>query len=66
MLAPWKEIYDKPRQHIKNAETLPRYYYDNRVHIIKTMVFPVIMYGCESRTIKKAENQRINAFELWC
>ena len=37
-----------------------------KVHLIKTMVFPVIMYGCESWTIKKAEHQRIDAFELWC
>ena len=37
-----------------------------KVHIIKTMVFPVVMYGCESWTIKKAECQRIDAFELWC
>jgi len=37
-----------------------------KVHIIKTMVFPVVMYGCESWTIKKAEHQRTDAFELWC
>ena len=37
-----------------------------KVHIVKTMVFPIGMYGCESCTIKKAENQRIDAFELWC
>ena len=37
-----------------------------KVHIIKTMVFPVVRYGCESRTIKKAEHQRIDAFEQWC
>ena len=37
-----------------------------KVHLIKAMVFPVVMYGCESWTIKKAERQRINAFELWC
>ena len=37
-----------------------------KVHIVKTMVFPVVMYGCESRTIKKAGHQRIDAFELWC
>ena len=41
--------------------TLPR-----KVHLIKAMVFPVVMYGCESWTIKKAECQRINVFELWC
>ena len=36
------------------------------VHLVKAMVFPVVMYGCESWTIKKAECQRIDAFELWC
>ena len=37
-----------------------------KVHLVKAMVFPVVIYGCESWTIKKAERQRINAFELWC
>ena len=37
-----------------------------KVHLVKAMVFPVVMYGCESQTIKKAEHQRIDAFELWC
>ena len=37
-----------------------------KVHLVKTMVFPVVMYGCESWTIKKAERRRIDAFELWC
>ena len=37
-----------------------------KVRLIKAMVFPVVMYGCESWTVKKAENQRIDAFELWC
>ena len=41
--------------------TLPR-----NVCLVKAMVFPVVMYGCESRTIKKAEHRRIDAFELWC
>ena len=36
------------------------------VHIVKAMLFPIVMYGCESWTIKKAEHQRIDAFELWC
>ena len=36
-----------------------------KVHLVKAMVFPVVMYGCESWTIKKAEHQRIDAFELW-
>ena len=37
-----------------------------KVHLVKVMVFPVVMYGCESWTTKKAEHQRIDAFELWC
>ena len=37
-----------------------------KVHLVKAMVFPVVMYGCESCTIKKVEHQRIDAFELWC
>ena len=37
-----------------------------KVHLVKVMVFPVVMYGCESWTIKKAEHRRIDAFELWC
>ena len=37
-----------------------------KVHLVKAMVFPIIMYGCKSWTIKKAEHQRIDAFELWC
>ena len=37
-----------------------------KVHLVKAMVFPVLMYGCESWTVKKAEPQRIDAFELWC
>ena len=41
--------------------TLPK-----KVHLVKATIFPVIMYGCESWTIKKAEHQRIDAFKLWC
>ena len=37
-----------------------------KVHLVKTMVFPVVMYGCESWTVKKAERRRIDDFELWC
>ena len=43
------------------STTLP-----TKVHLVKVMVFPVVMYGCESWTIRKAERQRIDAFELWC
>ena len=38
----------------------------NKVHLVKAMIFPVVMYGCESWTVKKAERRRIDAFELWC
>ena len=62
MLAPWKESYDQPRQHIKKQG----HYFANKVHLVKAMVFPVVMYGCEIWTIKKAECQRIDVFELWC
>ena len=62
MLTPWKKSYDQPRQHIKSRDvTLP-----TKVHLVKAMVFPVVMYGCESRTVKKTERRRIDAFELWC
>ena len=37
-----------------------------KVHLVKAMVFPLVMYGCKSWTIKKAEHQRIDAFQLWC
>ena len=37
-----------------------------KVHLVKAMVFPVVMYGCENWTMKKAEHRRIDAFELWC
>ena len=61
-LAPLKKSYDLPRQHIKKQ----RYYFANKVRLIKAMVFPVVMYGCDSWTIKKAERWRIDAFELCC
>ena len=62
MLSPWKESYDQARQHIKSRDiTLP-----TKVHLVKAMVFLVVMYGCESWTINKAEHRRIDAFELWC
>ena len=43
-----------------------RHYFATKVHLVKAMVFPVVMYGCESWTVKKAACQRIDAFELWC
>ena len=57
-----EEGYDKPRQHIKKQ----RHNLLTKVHLVKAMVFPVVMNECESRTIKKAEHQRIDAFEMWC
>ena len=62
MLTPWKESYDQPRQHIQKQ----RHYFANKVRLVKAMVFPVVMYGFKSWTLKKAERQRIDAFELWC
>ena len=62
MLVPWKKSYDQPRQHIKSRDiTLP-----TKVSLVKAMVFPAVMYGCESWTIRKVECWRIDAFELWC
>ena len=63
MLAPWKKSYDQPRQNIFKSRDITL---ATKVYLVKAMVFPVIMYGCESWTIKKAECQRIDAFELWC
>ena len=60
--ATWKKSYDQPRQHIKKQ----RHSLPTKVSLVKIMVFPVVMYGCESWTIKKSEHQRVNAFELWC
>ena len=60
MLVPGKRNYDKPRQNIKKH----RYHFADKVHVVKPMVFPVVMYQCESWTIKKAERWRTDAFEL--
>ena len=62
MLGPWKKTYDKPRECIKKQ----RYHFLTKVHTVKAMVYPVVMYGCEIWAIKNAEPQRIDAFELWC
>ena len=62
MLTLWKKSYNQPRQHIKKQ----RHYFTTKVHLVKAMVFPVVIYGCESWTLKKAEQQRMDAFELWC
>ena len=62
-IAPWKKSYDQSRQHIENQRgiTLP-----TKVCLVKAIVFLVVLYVCESWTIKKAEQQRMYAFELWC
>ena len=62
MLNPWKKSYDQPRQHIKKQ----RHYFANKELSSQSMVFPVVMYGCESWTIKKGERLIIDTFELWC
>ena len=62
MLAAWKENYKILESILKSRDiTLP-----TKVRLVKAMVFPAVMYRCESWTIKKAEHQRIDAFELWC
>jgi len=63
MLAPWKKSYDQPIQHTKKQR---HYFADKGLTKVKARVFPVVIYGCESWTIKKAEHRRIDAFELWC
>jgi len=61
MLSPWKESYNNLDSIFKSKDiTSP-----TKVHVVKTMAFPVVMYGCKSWTVKKAEHQRIDAFELW-
>ena len=62
MLAPWKKSYDQPRQLIKKQKN----YFANKGPSSQSYGSPVVMYGCESWTIKKAEHWRIDAFELWC
>ena len=54
--------YDQSRQHSRKQ----RHYFASKGCLVKAMVFLVVMYGCESWTIRKAELQRIDAFELWC
>ena len=62
MFVPWKKRVDKLDNILKSRNvTLP-----TKVHVVKAMVFLVVMYGCESWTIKNAEHRRIDAFKLWC
>ena len=60
MLDPRKKSYDKPRQWVKSRDIILL----TKVHIVKVMVFLVVMYGCERWTIKKAKNRRTDAFKL--
>ena len=66
MLAPWKKSYYQLRQHIKKK----RHYFakglSNQSYVVQSKLFPIVIYGYESWTIKKAECRRIDAFELWC
>ena len=58
----WKKSYDQPRQHVKSRDIALL----TKVYLVKATVFPVVIYACESCTIKKAEHRRIDAFELRC
>ena len=62
MFASWQESYDKPRQCVDRQ----RRYSTNKGPIVKAMDFPLVRYGCETCSIKKAKCQRIDAFKLWC
>ena len=62
MLTPWKKSYDQARQHIKKQ----RRYSTDPLCLINAMFFPVVLYGCENWTVKKAECWRIDAVEVWC
>ena len=55
MIAPWRKSYDQSRQHIKKQ----RHYFPTKVLLVKAMVFPVVMYGCENWSIKKAERRKL-------
>ena len=62
MLAPWKKaMINLDSMLISRDTTLP-----TKVHLVKAMVFPIVMYGCENWTVKKTEHRRIDAFELCC
>ena len=63
MTVSWQESYDKPLNCVLKSKNITLV---TKVHIIKAVVFPLVMYGCASWTIKKAKCQRIDAFELWC
>ena len=64
-----KDVYSLERKAMTNLDSILKsrdFALSTNVHLVKAMVFPVVTYGCESLTIKKAERQRIDAFELWC
>ena len=62
MLTPWKEVMTNLDSIFKSRDiTLP-----TKVPLVKTIVFPVVMYRCESWTVEKAEHRKTDAFELWC
>ena len=62
MLTPWRKVMSDLDSILKSRDiTFP-----TKVRLVKAMVFPVVMFGCESWTVKKAEHRRIDAFELWC
>ena len=63
MLTPWKESHDHDLDSILKSRGI---ILSTKVCLVKAMVFPVVMYGCESWTTKKAEHRRIDAFKLWC
>ena len=60
MIDSWEKSYDKTRQYVKSKDII----LSTKVHIIQAIVFLVVMYGCDSWTIKKAEHKRIDGFEL--
>ena len=62
MLTPWEKVMANLDSILKSRDVTLL----TKVHLVKAMVFPVVTYGCESWTIKKAEHRRIDAFELWC
>ena len=69
MIASWQESYDKPKQCVKKQRPKKKskdITLLTKVHIVKAMIFPVVMYGCENWAIKKVERWRIDALELWC
>ena len=60
MLTAWTKSYDQPRSILKSRDITLL----TNIHLVKAMVFPAVMYGCESWTVKKAEHRRIDAFKL--